>query len=112
MGKGNVTTLPLDDIVELCRNYSKIRTSSRKAKAQNESRVINTLIEELTNFKINILVEFNQIKGEETKASKLKEIEEPLAIYYPRCRNKHALHECPLKKTKICSLCNRKYVID
>jgi len=28
MGKGNISTLALDDIMELCRNYSRIRNSS------------------------------------------------------------------------------------
>lgn len=68
------------------------------------------MIEALGNFNMDILVEFNQLKGATTKASKVKEIEEPLAIYYPRCRKKHALHECPLNKTNICILCIGKHV--
>jgi len=67
------------------------------------------LIEELTNFKTDILVELNQLKGATTKSNKKKEKEEPLAIYYSICKKKHALHEFPLNKTKICSLYNGKH---
>lgn len=37
-------------------------------------------------------------------------IEEPLAIYYPWCSKKYALHECPLNKIEIYSLCNGNHV--
>jgi len=67
---------------------------------------MKTLIEELANFKIDILIELNQLKGATTKTVKAKEKEEPLAIYCSKCKKKYALHECPLNKTKICSLCN------
>jgi len=40
------------------------------------------LIEELANFKTNILIELNQLKGVATKTLKAKEVEEPLALYY------------------------------
>lgn len=58
MGKGNIGTLALDDIMELCRNYSRTRTSTRKFKPQKHfDNVVNELIDELANFKIDILVE-------------------------------------------------------
>ena len=106
MGKGNVNSLPLDEILKLYVNYSRIRTSSRKAKVQIDSGAMKTLIEELANFKIDILVELNQLKGAANKIVKAKDNEEPLAIYCSKCKKKYALHECPLNKIEICSLCN------
>lgn len=59
IGNGNITTLPLDDRVELWKNSSRTRTSKRKVKLQNKYGVVNTLIDKHANFKINILVELN-----------------------------------------------------
>lgn len=69
-------------------------------------RDIKILIKELAYFKIDILVELNQLKGAAIEIAKAKEKEESLVIYLPRCKNKHALHECPLNKIDIYSLCN------
>jgi len=58
MGKVNVNKLDLDYIIELCRKYSKIRTSSQKAKLKKKIDVaMSELIKELEKFKIDNLVE-------------------------------------------------------
>jgi len=59
MGRGNIFTLDLDEIIELCRNYSRKRTLNQKIKFHTEAGAVSELIEELANFKTNILVELN-----------------------------------------------------
>lgn len=73
MGKGNVNKICLDDIIELCRNYSKISNSSQKTNLQKFFVVVSELIEEVAKFKTNILVELNKLKGVTKKSKKEKE---------------------------------------
>lgn len=35
-----------------------------------------------------------------------------LSIFFPRCHQKHALHECPMDKTTICSIYELGYPTD
>lgn len=59
-------------------------------------------MEELASFKIDILCQLNKIKNVEV--SNKTPMKEPLSIFCPRCYQKHALHECPMDKTTICSI--------
>lgn len=77
------------------------------------------MIEEFTNFKIDILCELDQLRGATNKMKDLqdalvkKETHESIkAVYCPRCRKKHALHECLFNKTQICSLCIGTHLTD
>lgn len=113
MGKRNINTLPLDDILDLCRNYSRARNSTHKIRPYKHfDNDINELIDELKNFKTNILVELSWLEGVANRSNRAMESQESLAVYYPRCKKKHALHECPLNKTKIYSLCNENHATD
>ena len=74
MGKGNISTLPLDDIMELCRNYFRKRTFAQKVKPKKHSdNIFSELIYELANFKIDILVELSILKGSKNNSYKAKE---------------------------------------
>lgn len=95
MGKGDVSQLRLEEITELCRNFSRTCGGIRKFTPLHDSNDINKLHEELANFKTDILVQLNTtLDGIQAKTRNF----ETLSIYCPRCRNKHLLRECPLEK--------------
>ena len=66
-------------------------------------------MDELANFKIEILVKLTSTM-DGLQAKENSEIE-PLAMYCPRCRKKHALRECPLDKKKCVLSMNLKNMI-
>ena len=40
---------------------------------------------------------------------KQAEAEAALAVFFPKCRDKHPLRECPLDKIPICTLCEKDH---
>lgn len=97
MGKGDINKISLDEIIDICIDYSRTRIGTRgsrrnKALGPDVSQVMG----ELVNLKIDILLHLN------TQADK-KNIE-PLAIYCSKCRVKNLLRECPMNQVDLCEI--------
>lgn len=112
MGKGDVSQLRLEEIIELGRNFSRTCGRIRKFTSLRGYNDIKNLCEELDNFKTNILVQLNTtLDGLQAKTNN----PETLSVYCPRCRNKHLLREFPLEKVdkiEICQVCDKNHPTD
>lgn len=118
MGKGDISTLPFEEIADLCEKYSRSKArygkralSSKATKFASASVTraeIGNLLEE---FKTDLLNTFGtQIAT--LKAKKIKEEEDQLmAIFCPKCRKKHALKDCPLENIQVCAFCTENHDI-
>ena len=118
MGKGDISTLPFEEIVELCEKYSRSkakigkRTLSSKATKSASASVtraeIGNLLEE---FKTDLLSTLgNQI--DTLKAKRKQEDEDQImAIFCPKRRKKHALKDCPLENIQVCAFCTENHDI-
>ena len=103
MGKGDISNLPFEEISELCKKYSRGRAKSGKrdisSKASKSAASAVTRAEIgslLENFKTDLLSTLGT-QVDVLKAKKRKEEQdEALAIFCPKCRQKHPLRECPL----------------
>jgi len=110
MGKGDISALPFEEIVELCEKYSRSKAeigkrtllskATKSASASVTRAEIGNLLEE---FKTDLLSTLgNQI--DTLKAKKKQEDEDQImAIFYPKCRKKHALKDCPLENIQVCA---------
>lgn len=38
--------------------------------------------------------------------------EKALVVFYPKCTKKHTTHECPLRKTMTCNICEQNHKIN
>ena len=114
MGKGDISQLPLSDIVELCvhlsRGKSKIEKGARdpfpvrenKSAIKSMSRAeIGNILDE---FKTDILGSLSEQLNTLKIQNKQKTKDDALAIFFPKCRKKHALREYPLD-AKIVETC-------
>ena len=116
MGKGDISTLPFEEIADLCEKYSRSKARYRKralsskatksASASVTRAEIGNLLEE---FKTDLLSTLgNQI--DTLKAKKKQEDEDQImAIFCPKCRKKHALKDCPLENIQICAFCTEHH---
>ena len=118
MGKGDVSNLPFEEIAELCQNYSRSRTRSGKRAMTSKitkSTTGNITRAELGNlfedFKTDLMSTFgNQIDTLKTK-KRQDEQEQELSISCLKCKQKHALKECPLDNVQICGFCTENHDI-
>eukprot|EP00253_Pinus_taeda_P036019 PITA_36019 len=107
LGKEDISKESYDEIVNLCKRCSRGVVNRPKNRDSTYSRVqksasgavtraeIGNLLEE---FKIEMLSSFtSQIDTLQVKKKKA-EAEAALAIFCPKCREKHPLRECPLDK--------------
>lgn len=106
MVKGDISQLTLGDIYELCIHISRGKARTRKNPRDPIMSRINKYVDEivsrdkignlLDNFKTYIL----ECLGEKIDTLKVKNKKKDktvsLSILFPKCRNKHALRECPL----------------
>lgn len=89
IGKGDINKLSLDDIVDICRNYSRTKVGTRNSRRDKAHTTdVSKVMEELANMKTNLLLHLN-MQGD-------KKSTEPLSIYCSKCRGKHLLREFPL----------------
>eukprot|EP00253_Pinus_taeda_P006588 PITA_06588 len=118
MGKGDISTLPFEEIADLCEKYSRIkakigkRTISSKATKSASASVtraeIGNLLEEFKTDQLSTLG--TQI--DTLKAKKIQEEEDQMmAIFCPKCRKKHALKDCPLENIQVCAFCTENHAI-
>ena len=118
MGKGDISTLPFEEIVELCEKYSRSkakigkRTISSKATKSASASVtraeIGNLLEE---FKTDLLSTLGT-QIDTLKAKKRQEEEDQMmAIFCPNWQKKHALKDYPLENIQVCSFCTENHDI-
>ena len=121
MGKGDIPQLPLSDIGELCVHLSRGKSKTRKGPRDpslirvNKSATgsvsraeIGNMIEE---FKTDILGSLSEHIDTFKLQNKQKAETDALAIFYPKCRKKHALREFPLdaKIIETCVICSENH---
>eukprot|EP00253_Pinus_taeda_P017200 PITA_17200 len=118
MGKGDISTLPFEEIVDLCEKYSRskarngkraISSKATKSASASVTRVeIGNLLEE---FKTNLLSTLGT-QIDTLKAKKRQEEEDQIMVVFcPKCRKKHALKECPLENIQVCAFCTENHDI-
>eukprot|EP00253_Pinus_taeda_P033242 PITA_33242 len=118
MGKGDISTLPFEEIADLCEKYSRSkakigkRTISSKATKFSSASVtraeIGNLLEE---FKTDLFSTLGT-QIDTLKAKKRQEEEDQMmAIFCPKCRKKHALKDCPLENIQVCAFCTENHDI-
>eukprot|EP00253_Pinus_taeda_P020867 PITA_20867 len=113
LGKGDISKELYDEIVNLCKRCSRGAANRSKSRDNTYSRVqklasggatraeIGNLLEE---FKTEMLSSFaSQIDTLQVK-KKQADVDAALAIFCPKCRDKHPLRECPLDKVPICTI--------
>jgi len=116
MGKGDIYQENFVDIIDLCIRSSRGRrrlkpaehdrfTRDNKISAKGVTRAeIGNLLE---NFKTDILgtlkTQFDIMQAKQKQAN----AEKNLAIFCPKCRNKHSQKECPLDAVQVCTICTK-----
>ena len=121
MGKGDISQLTLPEISELCINLSRGKSKTVKgprdpalARVSNfASRTVSRVEigHMLDEFKSDILGSLSEQIDTLKLQNKQKAESDALAIFYPKCRRKHALRECPLdeKFVETCVICSEKH---
>ena len=118
MDKGDISTLPFEEIAELCEKYSRSkakigkRTISSKATKSASTSItraeIGNLLEE---FKTDLLSTLGT-QIDTLKAKKRQEEEDQMMVVFsPKCRKKHALKDCPLENIQVCAFCTKNHDI-
>lgn len=71
MGKGDINKIPLEEIVNICRSYSRTRVGTRGSKRNKAlGPDVSQVMEELENLKTNILLHLNtQVENKNTEPS-------------------------------------------
>lgn len=83
--------------------------SARIQKSANNGAIhakINNLLE---NFKTDIMRSLSSQLDELQIKKKHDEIEKAVSIFYPECRKKHPLKECPLNNIEVCAPCEQDH---
>ena len=106
MGKGDISQLSLHDIAALCVHLSRGKYKTKKGPRdpsfirENKSATSSVSRVEIGNmldeFKTHILGSLSEQLDTLKIHNKKKAEAEALAIFFPKCRKKHALRECPL----------------
>ena len=114
MASGDVSHKSFEDIVEMCRKYSR-----SKAKVGKGVRVVKSssggitrleLGNLLENFKTDIL---GTISAQmDTLNIKKKFEDEALAIFCSRCKKKHPIKNCPLNSISVCGVCVKDHTTE
>eukprot|EP00253_Pinus_taeda_P010783 PITA_10783 len=108
MGKGDISNLPLEEIVELCQKYSRGRSKIGKREASSKvaksgaggitRAEIGSLLE---NFSTDLLSTLGTQVDVLKENKKKEEQEKDLAIFCSKCIKKHPLRECPLDSIQL-----------
>jgi len=126
LGKGDISKESFENIIELCKRYS--RGSSRNNKRDKQDKLERDVFDKtqnssnggstqeeignlLENFKIEMMI---SISSEiDVLREKQKQVVEDLTldIFFPKCRKNHPLKEYPLDKVEVCQLCKLNHDI-
>ena len=115
MGKGDVSYLPFDEIIDLCQKYSRGR--AKKGKRDIASKITKSTMRSISRVEFGSLLEdfkagLLSTLGTQVELLKTKKIQEQkdqqdqaLSVICPKCRKNHPLKECPLNNVQVCGLC-------
>ena len=116
-GKGDISKESFEKIVELRKRYSRgFSSNNRWDKLERDifDRTHNSSNGGATRGEIGNLFENFKTKMMSSISSKIDVLREKqkqvvedltLSVFYPKCRKKHPLKECPLDKVEVCQLC-------
>ena len=114
MAFGDVSQKSFEDIVKLCRKYSR-----SKAKAGKGVRDVKSSSGGITRLELGNLLEIfkTDILGTisaqtDTLNIKKKFEDEALAIFCLRCKKKHPIKSCPLNSISVCGECAEDHTIE
>ena len=114
MAYGDVSQKSFEDIVEMCRKYSRSKSKARKGVrvVKSSSRGITKLElgSLLENFKIDIL-STTSAQMDTLNIKKFFE-DEALAIFCLRCKKKHPIKNCPLNSISVCGVCAEDHTME
>ena len=120
LGKGDISKESFENIIELCKRYS--RGSSKNNKWDKQDKLERDVFDRtqkssnggathakignlLKNFKTKIMSSISS-KIDVLRAKQKQAVEDvTLGILFPKCRKNHPLKECPLNKVEVCQLC-------
>ena len=107
MAAGDISQKSFEEIIELCRKYSRSKSKARKGiraiKSVGGGVTRKKLGNLLENFKTDILGTLSsQIDSMNIKK---KFEDEALTIFCSRCKKRHPLKNCPLNVVSLCGLC-------
>jgi hypothetical protein len=114
MGSGDISSLPFEQIVELCRKYSRGKAKAGKGQRDALSRVTKSTTRSITreeignlleNFKTDLLSTLGSQIDTLKDKKKQEEQNEALAVFCHRCKKKHPPRECPLDSIQVCGIC-------
>jgi hypothetical protein len=107
MAFGDVSKKPLEDIIELCKKYSR-----SKVKVGKGVRVVKSTFGGITRLELGNLLEnfktdiLSIISAQmDTLNIKKKFEDEALAIFCSRCKKKHHVKSFPLNSISVCGVC-------
>jgi hypothetical protein len=112
MESSDIFHKPFVEICEMCKNYSRRRakigknvrnTYSRNLKPVSLGGIMRVEIGNLLeNLKTYILSTIGSQLDTLNIKKKQEEENAAMGIYFPRCRRKHSLRECPLDNISVC----------
>jgi hypothetical protein len=119
MASGDIYQKYFEELSELCQTYSRSRGKTTKSVREpiNKNTKVPTfggltrieLGNLLENFKIDILGMIGS-QLDTLKIKKKQEEENPiLSIFFPKCRKRHPLRECPLDNVSVCAICTENH---
>lgn len=119
MGKGDMSYIPFDEIVELCQKYSRGRSkigkrnvTSRASKSTTGGVTREEIGILLENFKTYLLSTLGTQVDVLKENKKQQQEEQTMSIFFPKCRKKHLLRECHLDNIHVCGHCKENHVTD
>ena len=107
MASEDVSHKSFEDIVEMCRKYSR-----SKAKAGKGVRAVKSSSGGITGLELGNLLENFKIDTLGTISAQMNTLnikkkfeDEALSIFCSRCKKKHPIKNCPLNSISVCGVC-------
>jgi hypothetical protein len=119
MASGDIYQKKFEKISELCRTYSRSKGKATKSVREPVNKNTKTstaggvtkveLGNLLDNFKTDLLGTISS-QLDTLKIKRKQEEENPvLSIFFPKCRKRHPLRECPLDNISVCAICTKNH---
>ena len=113
MAFGDVSRKSFEEIIDLCRKYSRSKEKTERGVRATKSTGSITRIELgnlLENFKTDILETISEQVNSVNIKKKFED--EALAIFCSCCKKKHPIKKCPLNAISVCGVCTKNHEID
>ena len=113
VGKGDISKEDFDTICDYCINCSRgaarsgqgIQSSKTSGERVTKAEIGNLL----DNLRTDILSTLSTQMDTLQEKHEHIELEKTMAIFYPQCRKKHPLKECPLNIVEACMICEQTH---